>query len=378
MQNKHLTHVEDLLVTEADALIPLQFLEDTFYFLCGYNPHNVILSTKWDGAPAFVCGIHPETKKFFVGTKSVFSKEEKVYYSILDITVDENISIGLRVKLIDLFSYLSPLNWDGVVQGDLLWSGNDGYYLYPHTMQFCPNILKYEILIDGFPGLGAVLHTSYEGETLKNSIVYLGAKIPKTNYSDHVHLFSPVILLPEKSFLDNTIKEFFLYELDILWKNSHYINECFGQYLGHFKCDSKFLDFFLRSVNYYIKNFETLPRINECNFLYFMREELDKHKGTLKTEKGKLAVEEQKQEYLNKIPYEVLRQIFLHYNHITFVKEVLIQKLDEAFCNIKITLPDRKNCGHEGYVISSYGSMCKLVNRNVFSKYNFNTPKEWK
>ena len=32
------------------------------------------MTTKWDGAPAIVCGTEPITGRFFVGTKSVFNK----------------------------------------------------------------------------------------------------------------------------------------------------------------------------------------------------------------------------------------------------------------------------------------------------------------
>ena len=34
------------------------------------------MTVKWDGAPAIICGINPENGKFFVGTKSVFNKNQ--------------------------------------------------------------------------------------------------------------------------------------------------------------------------------------------------------------------------------------------------------------------------------------------------------------
>ena len=32
------------------------------------------ITTKWDGAPAIICGTEPVSGRFFVGTKSVFNK----------------------------------------------------------------------------------------------------------------------------------------------------------------------------------------------------------------------------------------------------------------------------------------------------------------
>ena len=44
------------------------------------------ISTKWDGAPAIICGRDPVNHRFFVGTKSVFNKvNPKVCYDDTDI-----------------------------------------------------------------------------------------------------------------------------------------------------------------------------------------------------------------------------------------------------------------------------------------------------
>ena len=61
MQNKHIEHPEDSILTGHLSALD-----------CLRNEGN--LSVKMDGAPAIVWGKNPATGNFFVGTKSVFNK----------------------------------------------------------------------------------------------------------------------------------------------------------------------------------------------------------------------------------------------------------------------------------------------------------------
>ena len=61
-----------------DGIGAIYFADDTggdwASILCvadGQGGGNVKVTTKWDGAPAIICGRNPQTGKFFVGTKSV-------------------------------------------------------------------------------------------------------------------------------------------------------------------------------------------------------------------------------------------------------------------------------------------------------------------
>ena len=62
MPNKHLDHPEDLILTGETWVVDAMF-------------GQTASSLKIDGCPAVVWGTHPETGKFFVGTKSVFNKK---------------------------------------------------------------------------------------------------------------------------------------------------------------------------------------------------------------------------------------------------------------------------------------------------------------
>ena len=74
-KNTHLEHLEDELINNgyAGGLNAIKFLESLRDML-GTQVTGTRITTKWDGAPAIVCGIDPQTDRFFVGTKSVFNK----------------------------------------------------------------------------------------------------------------------------------------------------------------------------------------------------------------------------------------------------------------------------------------------------------------
>jgi len=64
---------------------------------------------------------------------------------------------------------------------------------------------------------------------------------------------------------------------------------------------------------------------------------------------------------------------------ITDAKQLLMQDI-HAVEDVKCVIDygfDYENCGHEGYVHSNQFGTYKLVNRRVFSHYNFNLPKKW-
>ena len=64
MKNKHIEHPEDTILT-GDLSVLDAFQSDNHY------------SVKIDGSPAIVWGTDPENGKFFVGTKSVLTRESQ-------------------------------------------------------------------------------------------------------------------------------------------------------------------------------------------------------------------------------------------------------------------------------------------------------------
>ena len=78
-KNTHLEHLEDsiLLDGEQGAKDAFMFLDELARVFTGTQKNNFKNYCKMDGAPAIFCGIHPDTKKFFVGSKSIFNRQCK-------------------------------------------------------------------------------------------------------------------------------------------------------------------------------------------------------------------------------------------------------------------------------------------------------------
>ena len=85
-KNTHLEHIEDDILNQGmeGGFNAIKFLTELGDMLD--QPGSAIrVTTKWDGAPAIICGKDPSNGKFFVGTKSVFAKTApKVIYSEAD------------------------------------------------------------------------------------------------------------------------------------------------------------------------------------------------------------------------------------------------------------------------------------------------------
>ena len=141
MQNKHIEHPEDLILTGDLTVLDL-LLQD------GH------LSTKMDGAPAIVWGTNPATGNFFVGTKSVFNKVKiKINESHADI--DTNHAGEVADILHACLDWLP--NTGGIFQGDFIGFGGRNEYK-PNTITYkFPEIIYQEIII--------APHTVYTAES---------------------------------------------------------------------------------------------------------------------------------------------------------------------------------------------------------------------
>ncbi|MGA1433655.1 MAG: DUF6267 family protein, partial [Candidatus Nanopelagicaceae bacterium] len=186
-QLKHLEHLEDEMLNYGveGCMSAVSFLKELRNML-GHQESAGFMQTKWDGAPSVICGVHPYTKRFFVGTKSVFNKTEpKICFFPAD--VDTYYSGDLAEKLKYSLEYFSQLGISGVVQGDLLYTTStikketvNGEKLYT----FRPNTITYGIPVDhpigvaaGRSKIGVVFHTHYSGENLSEMQAMAGADV---------------------------------------------------------------------------------------------------------------------------------------------------------------------------------------------------------
>ena len=171
-QNLHMTHADEDVFERGDvgAKAAIEFLND---FLNKVGTNHADLTVKWDGAPALFAGYDPKDGKFFVGTKSVFAKNPKLYKTERDITDNEQGGKAdkLKVALKELPKVGIPKNT--VLQGDMMFSKGDQKYETIDGQRFLtvhPNTIVYAWPSESDvaktianANMGIVWHTSYSG-----------------------------------------------------------------------------------------------------------------------------------------------------------------------------------------------------------------------
>ena len=188
-KNTHLEHLEDLILNMgyAGAQSAFSYLESLRDMLSEGTGQAGKVTVKWDGAPAIICGIDPADGKFFLGTKSVFSRDAKLVKSAKDIETWYSDKPGLAEKLRYALKYLPNLGIGNVMQGDLMFTDKDlgranigGEECYVFT----PNTISYAVPVDsklgqriGAAKLGIVFHTAYEGPSLPEMQATFGATV---------------------------------------------------------------------------------------------------------------------------------------------------------------------------------------------------------
>ncbi len=171
--NTHLTHLEELVLTKGEKGydVARTMISNLLSKLQGKSKRSVNTSVKWDGAPAIFAGKHPETGKFFVGTKSIFNNEPKINYTDADVEMNHGHAPGLADKLKKALKYLPKLGIKGILQGDFMFDSSmletvvqDGV----KHIAFKPNTIKYAVEADSDLGkeiansvFGIVFHTGY-------------------------------------------------------------------------------------------------------------------------------------------------------------------------------------------------------------------------
>jgi hypothetical protein len=183
MQNKHLEHPEDCILTGDLSVL------DWFY------ETDSTISVKMDGAPAIVWGTNPANGKFFVGTKSVFNKVKiKIAHS------HKEIASLYQGKVADIlhvcFNHLPRTK--SIIQGDFIGLGGQRSYT-PNTLTYkFPEIVEQVIIV--------APHTIYgDGDDLRNvSASPLMSKLVSTK--DCLFVQPEVSLNPNREDLEDVCK----------------------------------------------------------------------------------------------------------------------------------------------------------------------------
>jgi hypothetical protein len=152
MQNKHLEHPEDEILTGNLSVL------DWFHEV------ESTISVKMDGAPAIVWGTNPENGKFFVCTKAAFNKKKiRLCYTEDDIFTHFGGQPRVTQILIYCLEFLPRTK--RVYQGDWIGFGKGLDTFKPNTITYrFPEIVRQEIII--------CPHTYYTGDKLPEMIAH--------------------------------------------------------------------------------------------------------------------------------------------------------------------------------------------------------------
>lgn len=179
---KHLEHLEDHIIHGGNEGVAhaADNLDDVHNLLQG-KAHKSRVTTKWDGSPSVIYGMHPETKRFFVASKSAFNKNPKINHTDEDIERNHGHAPGLVQKLKHALHHLPKVmphdrkgNPHGVYQGDFLYDKSDVHH-EDGKYHFTPNTIRYSVKKDSTEGrkvaaskIGFVTHTKYTGHNIEH------------------------------------------------------------------------------------------------------------------------------------------------------------------------------------------------------------------
>lgn len=354
----HLEHVEDLIFFgKEESERALNIVGDMIEYLSG-GPKKCDIQVKIDGSPSIIAGICPETKKFFVATKSLFNKTgPKINYTPEDITKNH----GTNKILCDILCVALkclPEVWDGeyILQGDVLFVKDElEYYRHDGDLNiFTPNVLTYGVSYDATKDaeIGIAWHTSYKGNTITDLKATYSVnerlKFRKKVYCFNTSYNSFGTSRPSFSnaFEEFTVKEFFEDAKAI-------VDNC-----PSIPSLEKYTKEFKRFINYMLRN----------DMIFFEVEHTVKHFLNFSKKTREL------------LPYEKDVTVLFELHDILWdIKGILIDCLDDMAkypyvflekedCSLVLTSP-------EGYVIIKDNNPVKFVNRDNFSKLNFEKSK---
>ena len=382
-------HLEDLVFNSgyAGAQEALNYIESLRAMLADGTGTATKLTVKWDGSPAIVCGIDPADGKFFVGTKSVFSKgEPKQCKSDNDIHKWYDSQPELAEMLQAALKYLPKLEIGGVVQGDLMFTPGQVSVVNVNDEDcyvFTPNTITYAVPVNSQLGqrisrakLGIIFHTAYTGDTVETMQASFGVNVSGFNqtqdvwfddatYKDYTGIAS---LTPEEN---STITKYLQSTASTMQK------------LGAQRFDLVIHDLeFTRMIKPFI-NLQIRSLVNQISdpmkflqdFIKYYNSEMMKgvEDPTSRVAQNRIAKIQKREQWIADNSNNLLGVLAV-YKRLIELKLMLIKKLSqmEGIGTFQKTNDGYKVTAPEGFVaIGHTGGAVKLVDRLTFSRTNF-------
>ena len=393
-KNTHLEHLEDDIVNsgKVGGFNAIKFLRELGKML-SEPTSSIRVTTKWDGAPAIVCGRTPDNGAFFVGTKSVFAKTHpKLMFN--DYMIDSVYNGNLATILKECLKYFSQIGITGVIQGDLLYTNQTKTIKSINNQQcvtFTPNTITYAVPVDSMVGqqiinskIGIVFHTSYTGKNMRSMNATFGVDTKNLNGTKDVYVSSATFEdASGAANLDTT--ELSKYNSLVnkaegsLKQASTFLNEIkeFGQ--SKFMMNIMFKSFMNRFIRagVPIKDAQSTSDL----FVGFYSNQLDREIASKKTKSAKDKYIKMKSDGLQFLKTNSRSLYFTVASYINLIeaKTFIIKKLERVKTlgtflrtdnGYEVTAP-------EGFVAIKSGNALKLVDRLEFSRANFTAAKDW-
>lgn len=390
-KNVHMEHFEDSILNLGSdgGTQSLDIATSIVEKLSGKTQSRVNITVKWDGAPAVFAGIHPETGKFFVGSKGIFNKNPKINYTKDDIDKNHSKAPGLASKLKIALDHMKKLGIRDILQGDLMFTDSDLQEVTidgEQYLTFQPNTIMYAVPANSdlaqeikAAKMGIVFHTVYKGSTIKDL---------KASFNPRVNTLKKTrdVWFSDADFKDVSGSATFTKA------ETKEINKSIGKIRTKLSRVSSFLDKFVKNQdiiselkiysNSLVRQGALLGTAEE--FTKYLNDKMQSAIDSLKTENAKKrrrANADKLISYLNKNRANI-NKIFELYRSLSDLKTNIVRKLEkvkdigtfvQSDDGYRVTAP-------EGFVAIdriNKGSTLKLVDRLEFSKQNFNAIKNW-
>ena len=375
--NTHLTHLEELVLTQGERGygVARGFITDLLSHLQGKSKRKVNTSVKWDGAPAIFAGKHPETGKFFVGTKSIFNKDPKINYTDADVEMNHGHAPGLADKLKKALKYLPKLGIKGILQGDFMFDSSSLQPMMEDGVKhitFKPNTIRYAVEADtefgkeiGNSVFGIVFHTGYSD---LNSP-------PQYNISVKGLNKVPGVWVDDAVFTDTTGTV--TLDVDEAKQVKDLLKTADKIKVNYKDLPSDLLNIYTNSEIQQGKYLED-SEMSFKKFIEWFKGRKEKQVAKLKSQAGKKRAIEAFNKKLAEIKAQEkdIVNIFKVSRLLSQAKQIFVNKYNNAVYNTKHFLDNEdgtlKTTAPEGYVaVSRAGDAVKLVDRLEFSRANF-------
>lgn len=398
-KNVHLDHVEDLMFLSGNQGLgkSITFLKSLRDMLSGDTKSPVQLSTKWDGAPALICGHNPDNGKFFVATKGAFANNPKLCYTPADVDRLYPDSPGLNAKLKIALKYITHIGipQDTVLQGDMMFSGNDVQNETIHGekyVTFRPNTITYAIPADSALAhrikgakVGIVFHTTYTGKPFSDMKASFNVDIGQLKNSKDVWYRDATFMdvSGTATFTDSETKEI-TNKINQIALLANQVNPGVMNKIASMETYRVPLMAWNNAKVREGTEIDNIPSHIQ-GFVKHMDEKLAKATLEAKKEDTKKKRIRERIEIMrfwkDSNTQKTLRAAFQAYNLIIEAKIMLVRKLEnvqdvgtflKSSDGYRVTKP-------EGFVATNHlsQSTIKLVDRLEFSRANFNAAKDW-